>query len=181
MYADENGLGNISNKLGPSSGKGFRGLYFQSTPEASIPRSSIQGDASWRISDTTLLLGDTSWNIKDQELSTAATGLLIGRGERVSYYAGLRYIGGIDSTIASVSTTYQISAKYTLNVGAAVDIARNAKAGNASIIRHFDRFFVGVGGYYDQTDNESGVTVSFYPEGLSGGVNSGQLSQLGAK
>ena len=161
--------------FGPTSAKNFRGLFFQSTPEASIPRSSLQGDASWRISDTTLLLGDASWNIEEQDLSTAAVGTLVGRGDRVSYYAGLRYIGGIDSTIASFTTTYQISAKYTLNFGVAVDLARDAKGGNASIVRRFDRFLIGVGGYYDQTDNESGLTIAFYPEGLAGGVNSNQL------
>ncbi|MGC4031110.1 MAG: LPS assembly protein LptD [Tepidisphaeraceae bacterium] len=165
------------NELGPTSAKGFRGLFFQSTPEASIPRSSVQGDASWRVSDTTLLMTDASWNIKEQQLSTAAVGLLVGRGDRVTYFTGLRYIGEIDSTIASFSTTYQITSKYTVNLGLAVDLARDSKGGNVAVIRKFDRFYLGLGGYYDQTDNESGLTVSFFPEGLAG-VNSGQLSQF---
>ena len=172
------GLFDNEDELGPTSAKGFRGLFFQSTPEASIPRSSIQGDASWRIADTTLLLGDGSWNIEEQQLSTAAVGLLVGRGDRVTYFTGLRYIGELESTIASFSATYQITAKYTLNFGAAVDLARDTRGGTASIVRRFDRFFIGVGGYYDQTDNESGVTVAFYPEGLAGGVSSGQLQQF---
>lgn len=170
-----NGFGAFEDELGPSSAKSFRGLFFQATPEASIPRSSIQGDASWRVADTTLLLGDGSWNIEEQRLSTAAAGLLVGRGDRVTYYTGVRYIGGIESTIASFSATYQLTAKYTLNLGAAVDLARDSRGGNLSVVRRFDRFFVTVGGYYDQTENESGVTVAFSPEGLAGGVNSGQL------
>ena len=174
-YARANGRGEDEDHFGPASAEGFRGLFFQSTPEASIPRSSILGDASWRISDTTLLLGDASWNIEQQQLATAAVGTLVGRGDRVTYYAGLRYIGEIDSTIASFTTAYQITAKYTLNFGLAVDLARDAKGGNASIVRKFDRFFIGIGGYYDQTDNESGFTVAFYPEGLAGGVNTNQL------
>lgn len=175
------GLATLQSQLGPTSAKGFRGLYFQSAPEASIPRSSIQGDASWRISDTTLMLGDGSWNIEDQKLSTAAAGFLVGRGDRVNYYTGLRYIGNINSTIASFSSSYQLTTKYSINFGVAIDLARDSKAGTVSVLRRFDRFIVGVGGYYDQTDNESGVTVSFFPEGLAGGVNSGQLSQMGAR
>ena len=163
--------------VGPSSAKGFRGVFFQSTPEASIPRSSIQGDVAWRVSDTTILMGDANWNIGEQQLATTGAGLLVGRGDRVSYFTGLRYIGEIESTIASFNMTYQITAKYTVNFGTAVDLARDSRGFNGSIVRRFDRFFIGVGGYYDQTDNESGVSISFFPEGLAGGLSSSQFQQ----
>ncbi|MGN6626322.1 MAG: LPS assembly protein LptD [Tepidisphaeraceae bacterium] len=167
------------NRLGPESAKGFRGLFFESTPEASVPRSNIAAQSTWRLSDTTLLLGDASWNIQQQELATTAVGVLVGRGDRVTYYAGLRYIGQLDSTIASFSSTYQISAKYTLNFSAAVDLAStSSKGGSFSIIRKFDRFYMGIGAYYDAVEDRSGFTVSLYPEGTAGGVNTGQLQKL---
>ena len=165
-------------KLGPDSAKAFRGVFFQATPEASIPRSNISGDASWRLADTTLLLGDANWNIEEQELATTAAGLLVGRGDRVSYYTGLRYIGSINSMIASFSTQYQLTPKYSVNFSAAIDLARQTKGGTFNIIRHFDRFYAGVGVYYDQTENESGFNIIFYPEGFGAAVNSGQLSQF---
>lgn len=157
----------FEDELGPTTAKGFRGLYYQSMPEASIPRSSVQGDALWRISDTTILLGDASWNIREQELSTAALGLLVGRGERVTYFTGIRYIGELDSTIASFSANYQLTAKYSANFAASIDLSRTqSKGGSFSIIRRFDRFFVGVGAFYDAVEDEGGLTVAIYPEGL---------------
>ena len=166
-------------EFGPQSNRGFRGLFFESTPEASEARSNIAANTSWRISDTTLMLGDANWNIRQQELATAAVGLLVGRGDRVTYYAGLRYIGLIDSTIASFSTTYELSEKYTINFAAAVDLAStSSKGGSVSVVRKFDRFYAGIGAYYDAVERQSGFTISLYPEGAATSVNSGQLQKL---
>ena len=178
VYFDRNGNFTDDDKLGPTSAKAFRGVFFEATPEASIPRSNISGDTSWRVSDTTLVLGDANWNIEQQELATTAAGLLVGRGDRVTYYTGLRYIGSINSTIASFSTQYQLTPKYSVNFAVAIDLARDAKGGNVNIIRHFDRFYAGVGAYYDQTERESGFNIIFYPEGFGSSVNSGQLQQF---
>ncbi|MBC7784895.1 MAG: LPS-assembly protein LptD [Burkholderiales bacterium] len=165
-------------RIGPLNAEGFRGLFFQSMPEASIPRSNIFADAQWRVSDSTILLSDISWNIEQQRLATTSAGLLVGRGERVSYFTGLRYIGELDSTIASFNSSYQISAKYSANFNAAVDLAKSSsRSGSFNVVRKFDRFYLSVGAYYDAVEDTSGLQFSFYPEGLSG-VNSGQLSNF---
>src|SRR5205085_3604723 len=41
---------------------GFRGLFFDSIPEASVPRDSINAQATWRISDETIVLADSEYN-----------------------------------------------------------------------------------------------------------------------
>jgi hypothetical protein len=163
-------------RLGPRNAEGFRGLYFQSTPEASIPRSSLQADTEWRISDTTVVLADMSYNLQEQRLATVAAGLLVGRGERVNYFTGLRYIGELDSTIASFVSNYQLTQKYSLNLNLAVDLsATSSRGGSVNLVRRFDRFFVALGGFYDATEDDGGVTVQVYPEGLAGafGTNFG--------
>lgn len=169
----------FEDQLGPVNAEGFRGLFFNSTPEASVARSSIMGDSLWRLSDTTIVLSDFSWNLEQQQLATAATGLLVGRGERSTYYAGLRYIGELDSTIASFTSTYQLTSKYTVNLQLAMDLAEtSSKGGTLTVVRRFDRFFVAVGGYYDATEDEGGFQFAIYPEGLGAGVSSAQLSSL---
>lgn len=176
------GLPFVEDRYGPVNAEGFRGLFFNSTPEASIARSSIVGDSLWRVSDSTIVLSDFSWNIEQQQLATAATGLLVGRGERSTYYAGIRYIGELDSTIASFTSTYQLTSKYTINLQLAMDLAQTeSKGGTLTVVRRFDRFFVAVGGYYDATEDESGFQFSIYPEGLGAGVSTSQLSALGAR
>src|SRR6185436_20012000 len=93
---------------------GFRGLFFNSAPEVSLPRTSINSDALWRISDTTVLLGDIEHNLEEEQLATASVGVAVQRDDRVQYSAGVRYIGDINSTIASFLMNYQISTKYSV-------------------------------------------------------------------
>jgi len=168
----------FGNELGPLNAEKWRGLYFQSTPEASQPHSALAMQGTWRLADTTLFMTDASMNIDHQTLDTAAIGMLAGRGDRVTYYTGLRYIGLINSTIASFAVQYQLTLKYSVNFSVAIDLDRtSSKGGSISVLRKFDRFYIGAGAYYDATENTSGFTISFFPEGLKG-VNSNQLMQL---
>jgi hypothetical protein len=174
--------GGFEDEFGPLDASGFRGLFFQSMPEASIPRSSVVADALWRISDSTILLTDASWNIEEQNLSTAAAGMLVGRGDRVTYYTGLRYIGEIDSLIASFNSSYQMNAKYSLNLGLAVDLSRDeSRSATFTVNRRFDRFFVAVGAFYDATEDEGGLQIAIAPEGLGGSFGTSQLSQFAGR
>lgn len=169
----------FGSQVGPLNARNFRGLFFESTPEASIPHSSLAMSSTWRFADTSLILADANMNLDHQDLATAGIGFLAGRGDRITYFTGLRYIGEVDSTIASFAMSYQLTLKYTVNFSIAVDLDRtSSKGGSVSIVRKFDRFFIGAGAYYDAVENQSGFTVSFYPEGLQGSVNSGQLSSL---
>jgi len=164
-------------KLGPIDAKGFRGLFYNSMPEASIPRSTVAGDALWRLSDNTLVLSDFAWNIEEQSLATVSAGLLVGRGDRATYYTGVRYIGELDSTIASFTSNYQLTAKYAINFGAAIDLAETeSRGGTLTVVRRFDRFFLSVGTFYDATEEEGGLQFSIYPEGLAAGIGSNTLS-----
>src|SRR6185369_15430833 len=65
----------------------FRGLYFTSMPEASLPRNGINSDATWRVSDTTAVLADAQYSMDDAKLTTGSIGLAANR-DRVSYFLG---------------------------------------------------------------------------------------------
>jgi len=48
-----------------------------------------------------VILADIEHNLDEESSRTASVGLAVQRDERIQYFTGLRYIGDIDSTIAS--------------------------------------------------------------------------------
>ncbi len=146
---------------------GFRGLYFPSLPEASIPRNSINADQLWRVSDTTSILADQQYNLDEQNLATASLGLASQHDPRVTYYLGFRYIEPVDSDIVIASIYYQLSTKYTVAFSQAYDLGANQDVSNSTmIIRKFDRFFAVLDISYDQTTGMSSYSINISPDGV---------------
>jgi hypothetical protein len=157
---------------------GFRGLFFPSLPEASVARNSINADALWRVSDTTAILADVQYNLDELTLATTSIGVAVQRDTRVSYFIGTRYIGEINSTIASFGLNYQLSTKYTVALSEAVDLsARRNQTTTATLIRKFDRFYVTASVYHDEVDDESGFRFGIFPEGFGYGLSSDQFQR----
>jgi hypothetical protein len=158
---------------------GFRGLFFPSMPEASVPRNSINADALWRVSDTTAILADGQYNLDQYELATTSIGLAVQRDPRLSYFVGTRYIGEINSTIASFALSYELSAKYALLLNQSYSISeRRNQNSSVTLVRHFDRLFASITLYYDAVDDTSGFRFGITPEGLGAGVSSDALGQI---
>ena len=158
------------------SAKPFRGLYFYTMPEASLPRTSLNADATWRMSDTTVLLSDMQWNMEEFYLATTSVGLAARRDPRVTWFTGLRYIGVVHSTIATVAFDYKLTPKYSLAFAQAFDLAENGRnSTNVTVTRRFDRFFVTVSFVYDDVEDSTGVRFGIFPEGLGYGLQSDQL------
>ncbi len=142
----------------------FRGLFFDSLPEASIPRSSINSDGAWRISDSTSLFADAQWNLDKRTLATSAIGFAVRRDPRVSYYATLRYIDELNSSILAVAASYELSTKYTLTGAQSFDFGNdNTVSSNLGILRRFDSFAMLLSVSYDQTTGVSGVAINVLP------------------
>jgi hypothetical protein len=153
--------------------KVFRGLFFPSMPEASIPRNAINADALWRVSDTTAVLADVSHNLDHGATATASVGMAVQRDTRLSYFLGARYIGEINSTIASFNLNYELSTKYALTVAQSVSLSsRENRTSSVGVIRRFDRFFMTASVYYDAVEDVSGVRFGIVPEGLGPGLTS---------
>jgi lipopolysaccharide export system protein LptA len=157
----------------------FRGAFFESAPEESIARDSINTDALWRISDTTVVLADVEHNLDDQKLATASVGMAVQRDQRMQYFLGVRYIGDINSTLASVLMNYQISPKYSLLTSYSFNFSENSTEDfSVMVMRHFDRFYISFEVFHDFVQDDSGIRFGIFPEGLGGSVDSSQLQNL---
>ncbi|HEY1629230.1 MAG TPA: hypothetical protein VGF52_05185, partial [Tepidisphaeraceae bacterium] len=156
---------------------GFRGEFFPSVPEESVPRNSINADALWRVSDSTSLLYDFSYNLDQNELATTSIGLAVERDPRVSYFIGTRYIGQLNSVIESVAVSYSLTAKYGISASESVDLATD-KSQNMSVtlIRNFDRFYITLSVFYDQVDKDSGFRFGIFPTGVRYGLSTDQVA-----
>lgn len=152
---------------------GFRGLFFWGLPEASVPRNAVNADASWRISDNTVVLADAQYSIDEEKLATAAVGLVVRRDERLSYFVGNRYIDELNSNITTVAGTYQINPKYTVALGQSFDFGLGENvSSSAAVIRRFDRFIVQARVFHNSTNDQSGFGFNIFPTGLGYGLDS---------
>jgi lipopolysaccharide assembly outer membrane protein LptD (OstA) len=157
----------------------FRGLYFPSLPEASIPRESINADAAWRISDTTVLLADAQYNLDESDWATASAGLVVRRDERLTYLLSQRYINDLNSNIASILALYEISRKYSMLFQQSYDFGQSHNVTSAvEIRRRFDTFFMSFTVSYNAIDNQSGFSFNIYPAWFGYGLNYGQLQEV---
>jgi hypothetical protein len=157
----------------------FRGLFFGSMPEASVPRQAINSEAMWRVSDSTVILADAQHNLDEQRLATAAIGMAARRGDRLGYFIGTRYIDELSSAITTVAAQYQLTPKYTFLVRQSFDFGlREDVYESISIQRKFDRFYILLTIYHDAANNNSGFGFAFYPEGLGRGLQSEQLQTV---
>jgi len=179
-------------ELQPTS---FRGLFFGSRPEESLPRNNINGDFTWRLSDTTAILGDAQFNVDDSTLSTASIGLAVSRDVRLAYFVGVRYIdsgaylrpnaGGsvttedLHSVVLTASVNYQLTPDYTLGFTQSFDFGERERVlSRYSITRHFDRWYAQITFRVDHLGDDSGVFFNVWPEGLGGAGGSEQLQSV---
>ena len=154
----------------------FRGLFFPSLPEASVPRDALNADATWRISDNTVILGEAQYNLDESKLATAAIGILVRRDVQQSWYIGNRYIADLHSNIATIAMDYQISPKYTLAFSQSFDFGLGKDVSSSvSAIRYFDRFVLVVSASHDQIANQTSFAFNIIPIGLGNGLNSSAL------
>jgi hypothetical protein len=159
--------------------RAFRGLYFYSLPEASIPRNSINADSTWRISDQFVVLSGVEWNADQQSLATASIGAAIKQEPRITYFIGTRYIDPLGSNITTFGTLYELSRKYTLGFSQSYDFAQaNNVNSSAWLVRKFDTFATALGVMYDSTQDESSVQFNLYPNGFGTGFSAEQLGNV---
>jgi hypothetical protein len=154
----------------------FRGIYLPYMPEASTPRDGINADASWRVSDNTVVMADAAYNINKHELAAIGVGILLRRGDRLSMYIGNRYIDDLDSNITSIAMNYELTSKYTISFGQQFDFSQGQNVQSSfSIQRHFDTFIFSGTYYFDEITGENGFSVNLYPIGLGQALDSGSL------
>jgi hypothetical protein len=151
---------------------GFRGLFFPSAPETSIPRNSINANAMWRLSDSTVVVSDAQWNADRERLATASIGIIAQRGDRMTYYIGNRYIEDLDSNITTFAFDYQLTPKYTVLFSQSYDFGVEENVESfAAILRKFDTFTVMVKAYHNEVTEQSGIGFNIVPRGVGYGLD----------
>jgi lipopolysaccharide assembly outer membrane protein LptD (OstA) len=142
----------------------FRGLYFASLPEGSVPRESLNADVSWRVTDTTVVLADAQYNLDENELATAGVGLLATRGDRMTYFLSGRRIEDLDSSILALAGVYELSPKYTVTVSQSYDFSQSENVlSQLEVRRRFDTFFISVTYSYSLIDEQTAFAINIYP------------------
>jgi lipopolysaccharide export system protein LptA len=172
LFANEpDEIENLSSGPNFATADAFRGVFFGSMPEASIPRSTAYADLIWRVTDTTAILSDVAFNAEQGTLATAATGVAVSREPRTRYYAGVRYIGETNSTIGTFTFDYAISERYSLALNQTFSFQEDSsQSTNFQLIRRFEQFIFTLTVYLDQIDDEGGITFSVSPRNLPFGL-----------
>jgi hypothetical protein len=159
------------NLLNPTN---FRGLFFAAEPEASVPRQGINGDATWRMSDTTSFISDVEWNLDQHELAIAQAGVAVQRGDRLSYYIGDDYVQDLDSQILEFVANYQLTSKYSISFGQNFNFgdARDVST-SLTVTRRFDTLALQVAVWHDAINHVNGFNLNIIPNGLPTAANLG--------
>ncbi|MGA2441495.1 MAG: LPS assembly protein LptD [Tepidisphaeraceae bacterium] len=156
----------------------FRGLFFPSEPETSVPRQALSADLTWHIADDTAFLSDIQWNLDTHETAIAEAGLAISRGSRLSYYIGDAYIQALEAQVFTFNASYNLTAKYALSLEEALNFGPGRAAVTyVSLTRRFDVFALRVSAYHDGINNLSGFNVDFFPSGQPGFTTPWRVNQ----
>jgi len=176
--------------------RNFRGQFYPSLPEASIPRSGVNADLALLVSDATSLLADAQYNWNENKLATASVGLQVRHDPRLTYYIGLRYLGvrldefvpGAgrgdrfqfkDQQLIIFTANYELTRKYTVTLSERYDFAQPDNARHAvTLIRKFDRFAIGLTARVDKVGQENFIGITLIPEGVGRGGAAGGTGQL---
>lgn len=167
---------NKPNTFGFRNPTDFRGMFFSTDPETSIPRDAINANATWRLTDNTVILADAQYNLDAEKLATGALGVLVRRDVQESFYLGDRYIADLNSNIVTIEVDYTISPKYAFEIGQNFDLGLNKDvSSNIAIIRYFDRFVMIFSAGHDQIANQTTFSVGLMPLGFGQALSSSTL------
>ena len=143
------------------------GFVSPTRPENSISRNYINAATVYRINDSTNLSGEMNYDLNDGEIDIFTLTYAVERTPRLSYLAGYRYLGEIDSNLLGFGMNYRVNEKYTLALREELDIERGETAEfDLGVIRKFPRWFVAVTFALDEIEDDVGISVSAWPEGL---------------
>ena len=148
------------------------GRMFSSRPEYSLQRSFASLDYYWSISNDISLLADAHFDIEDGEFDLANIGISVKRDPRLTYYAGLRYIKDLNSTVGTFGLDYRINKKYTISVFEQYEFDYRGGISLGSelwIVRKFPRWYIGLSLSYDARytgENRVGIQLLAWPEGI---------------
>ncbi|MDP6543990.1 MAG: hypothetical protein QGH60_08355 [Phycisphaerae bacterium] len=173
----EAGAFSNSNNTLPADGR-----VFGYAPEYSLGRNFVNADYEWNIAEGTTIGAAGNYDVNTGKLGHFGVGLSVTRDPRFKYYVGLFALPAVDSSVGTVGFTYQINNKYSLSVFEQYDFdfdGHKAVATSIRVTRKFPRWYAGVAFIFDQTRDDVGLYLTFWPEGVPEfRVATGRLSPL---
>jgi hypothetical protein len=118
----------------------------------------------WNIGDQTSLVASGWFDPYDPAANYWTVGGYIQRPNGVNFYAGYRQTDPLNSKTVTLATLYQLSKKYSVNVGASYDFGNQLALSNSiTIFRTGTDLTVGLGFSYNALVNNFGVNFVVVP------------------
>ncbi|MEE9295934.1 MAG: hypothetical protein V3W34_13360 [Phycisphaerae bacterium] len=136
-------------------------------PEDSVSRNFLNSAFIWRVNDATAVLSELNWDLNDGEIDVFDIGVQVDRTPRFSYGLDYRFIEETDSNLLGVGLNYKIDAKHSIAVREAFDLAGGRTLDfTVAYIRKYPRWYVALAFELDEAQDNAGVSLSIWPEGL---------------
>jgi len=109
-----------------------------------------------------------NFDMNDARIDILNVSVAVERTPRFSYLIGYRFIDESESNLLGFDMNYRMTEKHTLAVRELFDLDRGQTLEfTIAIIRKFPRWFGALSFDLDEARDDFGVSVSFWPEGLS--------------
>jgi hypothetical protein len=105
--------------------------------------------------------------MNDREMDIANISLAVERTPRFSYLIGYRFIDETESNLLGLDINYRMTEKHTLAVRELFDLEEGETLDfTIGLIRKFPRWFGALSFEVDEAEDDFGISLSMWPEGL---------------
>jgi hypothetical protein len=138
-----------------------------SRPEDSISHNYANSSTIWRINDRTAVLSEANYDLNDAKIDILNVSVAVERTPRLSYLIGYRFIDESESNLLGFDMNYRLTEKHTLAVRELFDLDRGKTLDfTIAFIRKFPRLYGALSFELDQAEDDFGISLSIWPEGL---------------
>jgi hypothetical protein len=143
------------------------GFASYSRPENSIARNHVNSSTIWRVNDRTAILSEMNYDLNDSEVDILNISMAVERTPRLSYLIGYRFIDQSESNLLGFDLNYRLTEKHSLAFRESFDLDRGETLDfTVALIRKHPRWFSAVSFNLDESEDDFGVSLSIWPEGL---------------
>lgn len=157
-------LGVFNNANGDDITNGYASY---SRPENSIARNYVNSSTIWRVNDRTAILSELNYDLNDAEVDILNISMAVERTPRLSYLIGYRFIDESESNLLGFDLNYKLTEKHSLAFRESFDLDRGETLDfTVALIRKHPRWFSALSFNLDESEDDFGVSLSIWPEGL---------------
>ncbi len=136
-------------------------------PENSLARNYVNTSLVYNVNDSTAVVSEMNYDMNDGEIDVFDLSVAVDRTPRFSYLVGYRYIEESNSNLLGIALNYQIDRKHAIALREEFDIGRGETLDfTIAYIRKYPRWYVALAFELDEAENNAGVSLSIWPEGV---------------